>query len=164
MNILKGLVAGAVAGAAASWAMERFQEQWLLRRGDAGETPGNMGALGTEPATMKAADALAQAVTGAPVSPEHREAAGETVHYVTGAGIGGLYGLLAELAPGPTFGLGAGYGVAVALGVDEALVPALGLSRPAREVPASQHAYNLASHLVYGLTLEGARRVVRALL
>ena len=124
MNLFKGLIAGALAGAAASWVMERFQEQWLLREGDAGET----------------------------------------VHYVTGAGIGGIYGLLAELAPGPTFGLGAGYGVAVALGVDEALVPALGLSRPAREVPASQHAYNLASHLVYSLTLEGARRVVRALL
>ncbi len=164
MNLFKGLLAGALAGAAASWVMERFQEQWLLREGDAGETPGNMGALGTEPATMKAADTVAQAVTGVPVPAQQRELAGEAMHYATGAGVGGVYGVLAEIAPGPTFGLGAVYGAAVALGVDEMLVPALGLSKPARDVPPSQHAYNLASHLVYGLTLEGARRVFRVLL
>jgi uncharacterized membrane protein YagU involved in acid resistance len=86
------------------------------------------------------------------------------MHYATGAGVGGVYGVLAEIAPRPIFGLGAVYGAAVALGLDEALVPALGLSKPAREVPPSQHAYNLASHLVYGVTLEGARRIIRLLL
>ena len=163
MNLLRGLVAGAIAGAAASWVMERFQEQWLLREGNAGETPGNLGALGTEPATIKAADAVARAVTGQPVPDGRREAAGEAVHYATGAGLGALYGVLAEIAPAPTFGLGAAYGAAVALGVDEALVPALGLAKPARETPPSQHAFNLASHLVYGVALEGARRIVRAI-
>ena len=164
MNLFKGLVAGALAGAAASWVMERFQEQWLIREGNAGETPGNLGALGTEPATMKAADTVAQAVTGAPVPAEQRELAGEAMHYATGAGVGGLYGVLAEVAPGPTLSLGAVYGAAVALGVDEALVPALGLSKPAREIRPSEHAYNLASHLVYGVTLEAARRILRAVL
>jgi hypothetical protein len=164
MNLFKGLVAGALAGVAASWVMERFQEQWLLREGNAGVTPGNMGALGAEPATMKAADAVSEAITGGPVPAEQRELAGEAMHYAAGAGAGGLYGVLAEVAPGPTLGLGAAYGAAVALGVDEALLPALGLSKPAREVPPSEHAYNLASHLVYGVTLEGARRIIRALL
>jgi putative membrane protein len=164
MNLFKGLIAGALAGAAASWVMERFQEQWLLREGNAGETPGNMGALGAEPATMRAADALAEAVTGAPVPAQRRELAGEAMHYATGAGVGGVYGVLAEIAPGPTFSLGAVYGTAVALGVDEALLPALGLAKPARDVRPSEHAYNLASHVVYGLTLEGARRILRVLL
>ena len=164
MNLFKGLVAGALAGVAASWVMERFQEQWLLREGNAGVTPGNMGALGAEPATMKAADAVAQAVTGSPVPDQQRELAGEAMHYATGAGVGALYGVLAEIAPGPTLTLGAAYGAAVAVGVDEALVPALGLSKPAREVRPSEHAYNLASHLVYGVALEGARRILRLLL
>ena len=164
MNLFKGLVAGALAGAAASWVMERFQEQWLLREGNAGVTPGNMGALGAEPATMKAADAVAQAVTGAPVPDRQRELAGEAMHYATGAGVGGVYGVLAEIVPGASFGLGAAYGAAVALGVDETLVPALGLSKPAKKVPPSEHAYNLASHLVYGLALEAARRIVRVVL
>jgi hypothetical protein len=164
MNLIKGLVAGALAGAAASWVMERFQEQWVLREGNAGETPGNMGSLGREPSTMKAADAVAQAVTGAPVPAERRELAGEAMHYATGAGVGGLYGILAEVAPGPSFLLGGVYGAAVAIGGDEMIVPALGLSRPARDVRPSEHAYNLASHLVYGLTLEGARRILRVIL
>lgn len=164
MNLFKGVIVGALAGVAASWVMERFQEQWLLHEGNAGETPGNMGSLGAEPATMKAADAVAESLTGSPVPDQQREVAGEAMHYATGAGVGAVYGLLAELAPGPTFGLGAGYGVAIALGVDEALLPALGLARPARQVPPSQHAYNLASHAVYGLALEGARRILRVLL
>jgi putative membrane protein len=164
MNLFKGLVVGAVAGVAASWVMERFQEQWLLREGDAGETPGNMGALGTEPATMKAADALAQTLTGSPVPEQRRELAGEAMHYATGAGVGAVYGLLAEILPGSKLALGTGFGVAVALGLDEGLVPALGLSKPPAEVRPSQHAYNLASHVVYGLALEGARRILRVLL
>ena len=164
MNLIKGLVAGALAGAAASWVMERFQEQWVLREGNAAETPGNMGALGSEPATMKAADRVAVAVSGQPVPANKRELAGEAMHYATGAAAGAGYGILAEIAPGPTFFLGAAYGTAVALGADEVLVPALGLSRPARDVPPSEHAYNLASHLVYGLTLEGSRRILRVLL
>ena len=163
MNLFKGLVAGALAGVAASWVMERFQEQWLLREGNAGQTPGNIGALGEEPATMRAADAVAETLTGHPVPAARREIAGEAMHYVTGAGIGAVYGLLAEIAPGPTLALGAGYGVAVALGVDEALVPALGLTKPARQVRPSEHAYNLASHVVYGVALEGARRILRLL-
>jgi uncharacterized membrane protein YagU involved in acid resistance len=78
--------------------------------------------------------------------------------------VGAVYGLLAEFAPRATFGLGAGYGTAVALGLDEMIVPALGLGAPAMETPPSTHAYGLASHLVYGLTLEGVRRIVRAVL
>lgn len=160
MNLFKGLVAGALAGVAAGWVMERFQEQWTQREQAAGGASGG----DDEPSTVKAADRVAVAVSGQPVPPERREQAGEAVHYATGAGVGGIYGLLAEIAPGPTFGLGAAYGTAVALGLDEVIVPALGLSKTARETPPSVHAYSLASHLVYGLTLEGARRIIRVLL
>ena len=63
-----------------------------------------------------------------------------------------------------TAGTGGGYGAAVWLIGDEAVVPLLGLSKPPSQYPASTHVYALASHLVYGLTLEGGRRAVRALL
>jgi uncharacterized membrane protein YagU involved in acid resistance len=63
-----------------------------------------------------------------------------------------------------TAGAGSAYGAAVWLVGDEAVVPLLGLSKPPSQYPASTHAYALASHLVYGLTLEGGRRAVRALL
>ena len=61
-------------------------------------------------------------------------------------------------------GFGAAYGTAVAVGLDDTLVPRLGLAKGPKETPPSVHAYGLASHLVYGLTLEGVRRIVRAVL
>jgi hypothetical protein len=161
MNIFKGLIAGALGGLAAGYVMERFQAAWTkAEQVKGGSSSGGDG----DPSTVKAADRVALAATGHPVPSEQREAAGEAVHYATGAGVGAVYGFLAEFAPRATFGLGAGYGTAVALGLDEMIVPALGLGKPAAETPPSIHAYSLASHLVYGLTLEGVRRIVRAVL
>ena len=162
MNVIKGAVAGVVGGLAASYVMEQFQAAWSR----AEQAKGGSGASGGggDSATVKAADRVALAVTGSPVPSPYRETAGEAVHYLTGGGVGAVYGFLAEFAPRATFGLGAGYGAAVALGLDDMVVPALGLGKSAGETPPSTHAYSLASHLVYGLTLEGVRRIVRAVL
>ena len=162
MNLFKGLVAGALAGAAASYVTERFQAEWAKAEDAAGGASPSSGP--DDPATVKAADRVAVAVTGSPVPPAHREQASEIVHYTTGAGVGAIYGALTEIAPVLTFGFGAAYGGAVAIGLDDTLVPKLGLGKSAKETPPSEHAYSLASHLVYGLTLEGARRVIRVLL
>jgi len=40
----------------------------------------------------------------------------------------------------------------------------LGLKKPPTEYPLSEHAYALASHLVYGLTTEMVRGAVRNVL
>lgn len=162
MNLFKGLVAGALAGVAASYVMERFQAEWTKAEEKNGGSSPSGGA--EEPATVKAADRVAVAVTGSPVPPARRDQAGEIVHYTTGAGVGAVYGALSEVAPLLTFGFGAAYGGAVAIGLDDTLVPKLGLAKSAAETPPSVHAYSLASHLVYGLTLEGARRIIRVLL
>lgn len=162
MNLFKGLVAGALAGVAASWVMERFQAKWNEAEEQAGGENSSGGS--EESSTVKAADRVAMATTGHPVPPPYRDQAGEVVHYSTGAGVGAAYGLLSEIAPGLTFGFGTAYGVAVAIGLDETLVPKLGLSKGPKETAPSVHAYGLASHLVYGLTLEGARRLIRAVL
>lgn len=160
-DVFKGAVAGALAGLAAGYVMERFQAWWGEQEAKAG---GGSSDDASEPSTVKAADRVSMAVTGHPVPPARRDAAGEAVHYTTGAGVGAVYGALAEIAPATTFGFGAAYGAAVALGLDETVVPALGLGKGPRETPPSEHAYGLASHLVYGLALEGSRRIVRAIL
>lgn len=162
MNLFKGLVAGAVGGVAASYVMERFQAEWTRREDEAGGEGGSGGE--EDPATIKAADRVAMAATGHPVPSDYRDQAGEAVHYTTGAGVGAVYGALSEIAPVLTFGFGAAYGTAVAIGLDDTLVPKLGLAKGPKETPPSEHAYSLASHIVYGLTLEGVRRVVRAVL
>ena len=78
--------------------------------------------------------------------------------------MGAFYGGLAELEPRATAGAGLPYGAAVFVGADEVAVPALGLSKPPQEYPASAHIYGLASHLVYGLSLEMARRGIRRMM
>lgn len=162
MNLFKGLVAGALAGVAASYVMERFQAAWSEAESANGGSDPSSGA--EDPATVKAADQVAIAATGHPVPHALRKPAGEVVHYATGAGVGAVYGAVSEIAPALTLGFGAAYGTAVAIGLDDTLVPRLGLAKGPKETPPSTHAYSLASHLVYGVTLEGVRRIIRAVL
>jgi putative membrane protein len=83
------------------------------------------------------------------------------LHYGFGALTGAAYGVLAELAPGVTRGVGVPFGTAVWLGADEIAVPAFGLSGLPWEHPPSVHARALAAHLVYGVATEGLRRLAR---
>jgi putative membrane protein len=53
------------------------------------------------------------------------------------------------------------FGAAVWVIADEAVVPALGLSKSGKDYPLSTHVYAIASHLVFGLTTELVRRNVR---
>jgi uncharacterized membrane protein YagU involved in acid resistance len=47
------------------------------------------------------------------------------------------------------------------IAADEFAVPALGLSSKPSETPLSTHIYELAGHLVYGLTMGGVHSLVR---
>ena len=113
-----------------------------------------------DPATVKAADRVALAVTGGPVPDRYRPASGEVVHYLLGATLGAAYGLAAEYRPGIGVGFGNAYGVAAALLLDDAAVPAAGLGPPPWRTSAGTHGYALASHLVFGTVLEGTRALL----
>ena len=140
---------------AASWIMPRFQ---LLLSHALGHTDPHEGQ--GEDATVKTAQRISSAVACHELSAEEKKVAGPLVHYAYGTGIGALYGGLAQKFENATSGFGAAYGAAAwALG-DEIAVPALGLGKKPTETPASQHLQLLAAHLVYGITLEGIRRLV----
>lgn len=169
----KGFLAGLIGGLVASCVMEQFQNAWNAvasrlqrRRIDRGESPqspeqtSNEDAQ-SEPATVKAAELISEKLLRRPL-PEHaKQAAGEVVHYAFGSALGAAYGVLAEWQPRVTAGRGLPFGAVVWLVGDEIGVPAMGLSKPAREYPLSIHLYALASHLVYGATTEIVRRGVR---
>lgn len=148
---LIGLMAGIAAGLVASAAMAAFQ----ARASKVIEQDG-----GEDPATVQAADALSEAVTGEPVPEPYRKAAGTTVHYVAGAVIGGIYGLITEYRPEASAGFGSAYGIATSALLDEAAVPALDLGPAPGDTPVETHVYGVASHLVYGLVLEGVRALI----
>ncbi len=149
---IRGVAAGIAAGIVASLAMNLFQKAW------AKTLP--MPSTGGDPATVKAAQRVSRLTTGKYVPAEDKEAAGEAVHYLFGALLGGAYGLLAEYRPEVTLGHGTAFGVASAA-FDEFGVPAAGLSGPPTEFPAATHAYALASHVVFGGVTEATRRLVR---
>ena len=149
----RGLAAGIAAGLVASLAMNLFQKAWAK----ALPPPGS----GDDPATVKAAQRASRAATGEYFAKEDKEAAGNAVHYLFGAVLGGAYGLLAEYRPEVTSGYGTLFGLGSAT-FDEAAVPAVGMSGPPTDFSAATHAYALASHVVFGTVTEATRRLVRA--
>ena len=171
-NVWKGAAAGLAAGLAATWVMTQFQElSGKLSEPHKKENPQHSAKRGkqesakqknqADDATVKAADKLSRGLFHHELSQREKEVAGPAMHYSFGALTGVAYGVLAELAPGVTRGAGAPFGTAVWLGADEVAVPAFRLAGPPWEHPASVHARALAAHLVYGVTTEGVRRLVR---
>jgi uncharacterized membrane protein YagU involved in acid resistance len=163
-NVWKGMLAGAIAGLAASWAMNRFQESWsevqqkLQQHSEAQESSGG------EDATMKTVGAIGHDVLHIELSREQKESYAPLVHYAFGTATGALYGALAEHYPVVKKKWGTEFASAVFLAADELAVPALKLSKPPIESPISKHIYGWASHLVYGLSTETARRGMRAMM
>ncbi|MBC9034043.1 DUF1440 domain-containing protein [Sphingomonas sp. JC676] len=146
-----GLVAGVAAGLVASAAMAAFQDRASKLLPDENDE---------DPATVKAADAASEAVIGDPVPEPYREQAGQLVHYVVGGVLGGIYGVLTEYRPEASAGFGSAYGIATSTLLDEVAVPAAGLGPESDEAPVATHAFGAASHLVYGVVLEGVRWLI----
>lgn len=177
-SVLRGMAAGLVAGLAASWVMNEFQQlrpqssppgdreresdedhadpqerkEQLSRQGD------------DENATVKTAQAIAQHVLHRDLTPEEKRIAGPAVHYAYGSLVGALYGGLSELLPVASAGMGLPFGAALWLMGDEVAVPALGLAKPPTEYSPEVHADALAGHLMYGVTTDVLRRVLRHVL
>lgn len=178
-DLLKGVAAGLTAGFIASWTMNEFQAAWS-KAAEGFEKPHGAQAMqpsgGEAPkkdeqekeqqddATVKAARAISENILGRELEESEKKGAGAAVHYAFGTATGGLYGAMAEFAPGVTRGAGLPFGTAFWLVADETAVPLLGLSEGPTKYPLSTHVYALASHLVYGLTAELTRRAVRNIL
>ena len=163
-SVWKGLLAGLAGGLTATFAMSQFQavsKHWFFPQHQGGQShpPSEQ-----EPATAKAAQSISRAATGHELTESEKKIGGPAVHYAFGAGNGMLYGALSEFQPKTRAARGAAFGAGLWAVADEIGVPALGLSKPPREEPASSHLYGLASHLVYGLTTDAVSRGVRALL
>jgi Protein of unknown function (DUF1440) len=179
-SIGKGLAAGIAGGLVASAVMNQFQSLVSkLMEGDQRSHGAQSQQQGfpdhgislelqkrgsDEPddnAAVRTGNAVSEFVFNHRMSKQEKEVSGEVAHYAMGAASGAIYGVAAEFAPEATTGLGLPFGAAVWLVADEAIVPALGLSKSAKEYPLSIHVYAFTSHLVYGLTTELVRRGVR---
>jgi uncharacterized membrane protein YagU involved in acid resistance len=183
-NAAKGLAAGMIGGLAATWVMTRFGEgvtRLTSRRAARESEPLREQALGggprpdaphlpsrdrssaesQEPATVKAATAVAEQVFHRELTPQQKPAAGAVVHYAFGTLTGGLYGTAAEYWQPLRAGGGTLFGTVFWALSDELAVPALGLAKGPRAYSLGVHSKALASHIVYGATAELIRRTLR---
>jgi hypothetical protein len=165
-NIWKGMLVGLVAGLVASWTMNRFQDVWIAASRPSDKEDKKRAEHVSEDesqddTTVKAASAISEGLFEHKLTPAEKKIAGPAVHYAVGATGGVVYGVASEFLPRVTTGFGLPYGTAFWLVVDEGAVPSLGLSKGPTEYPLSTHAYALASHLVFGVTAEGVRRLLR---
>ena len=147
------LFKGAVAGAAAVWAMDRLG--WALwKREDPRALARERTARveGMDPAHV-VANRVADAV-GRPLHPRQPHPAGIAVHYGIGMGPAMAYAALRHRAPALRAGRGLAYGLGLFLAVDEGVVPALGLASGPAAYPWQAHARGLVTHLVLGLVTD----------
>ncbi len=167
-NIGVGLLSGIIGGLVGTFVMSEVRTMlqppqrptfWSKR-----EREQRARAAGSQDATKKAADKLAQAVLRRKLSKQEKEVAGPLVHYTYGSLSGGFYGLATALEPQLGAGAGLPFGAAVWLLGDELATPALGLTPSSKHYPLSTHLYSLATHLVYGVTTDAMRRLLRGLL
>jgi putative membrane protein len=174
-NVASGVIAGAVGGLVASWAMNVFIERAGAKLQHAVESDEERRQAemkqamqsddGKEDATMKTADVLVETVTGGQhLTYEQKKVGGPIVHYVFGTLMGALYGAAAEYSHVVRSGNGTLFGAALFTGADLVAVPALNLSSASGDEPVSSLATPYAAHLVYGVTTEVVRRMVRGVL
>ena len=152
-KILRGALAGLVAGVAASFVMDQFQAA-------VGALSSSEGGEEQEPATQKAADSMGRAVTGHEPAQADKPLAGQAMHYALGIGLGVAYGIAAEFRPSVTAGFGTAFGLGTATLLDEGAVPAVGLGSVPWKAGLTSNLYAYASHLVFGGTAELVRRRV----
>jgi putative membrane protein len=143
------LLIGIAAGLVASGAMNLFQAAVAkaIHQPESGES-----------AATKAADAASQAVSGKPVKRTVKKTADQVVHYATGAVMGGIYGVVGGMVSTLMAAKGLLYGAGTWLVADELAVPLLGLAPKPNRTKLRDHVFALASHLVFGLTLDWSRR------
>lgn len=83
------------------------------------------------------------------------------MHWSVGAAVGGAYGAMAEYFPTATANKGAAFGMALETLAEEGTLPALGLLTGSASAGS---AAKITSHVVYGVTTEVVRGLVRRLL
>jgi uncharacterized protein DUF1440 len=175
-DVVVGLVAGVVAGVIGAWAMNQVGPA-LDQLRHAGQRRAN-GGHGEESkkkksgqqransdedqsATVRVARIVSRAALGHDVPEDSQHLAGNAVHFTVGALNGAMYGAMAEIWPHVVAGRGTLFGALLWASADEAALPALGLAAPPTRYPISSHAESLTTHLVYGLTTDTVRRLIR---
>src|SRR3954447_2144511 len=155
------LLAGALAGAAAVWVMDRVD--WFNYRRGLDDERTRRQTRRARPRGMDPAHVLAAQTTeaaGVAMSTRQLHTAGLAVHYGLGAVPGALYGALRGRVAYVDAGRGSLFGLGLFLTKDEALNPISGLSGRPQDYPWTAHARGFIAHLVYGVVTDTLCRLM----
>jgi putative membrane protein len=144
-SLWKGFLAGAIGGLAGAAAKAA---------GEAVYPPRTLGQI-APPAV------LLNRLSSQPLSEEEEEVSVQAIHWGFGALVGGVYGALAEYQPVVTGRIGADFGLALCGITHVSALPLLGLTESPENQTVREHASELVTHAVYGVTTEVVRRLVR---
>ena len=147
-SLAKGLIAGLIGGLVGTLAKTLAERMFPPR------THG-------EPEPTEVA---AQRVAGHPLDADTKAIASEGIHWGYGAAVGAAYGALAEYFPAATAKEGASFGMALEALTHETALPALGLAGEPEDETMRERASEVTSHVVYGVTTEFVRHLVRKIL
>ncbi len=148
LSLLKGLLAGLAGGLVGSAAKVVAEELFPPR---------------TKGRTIPPRILIDRAVeaTNASVPEPAKQAATQGIHWAFGTMIGGAYGVAAELSPKVTSWRGGVFGLTVNRVAHDNLLPKMELVAPVPEQPAQERVSEWITHVVYGVTTDTVRRLVR---
>lgn len=156
--IARGVAIGLMGGLAGSWMMNQF---WAVQSKLQQEDPQEKKDRGVDNAPAKVAEAVSRPLLRRQLSRSEKKTGGSIVHYAFGAAMGALYGGLCEAVPAANAGFGSAYGTALWATADEIMVPALKLGPPPQEASAEKHLSGFGAHVIFGLTTEAVRQLLR---
>lgn len=146
--VARDLVAGAVAGAAATWLMNQTTTILYEKEDDAAKQREDQ-ARGGETAYAIAAGRIARAMS-VDLDKDRRSQLGTALHWTLGIGAGIGYALARRRWPGIARGAGLPFGIAFFLLMDEGMNTALHFTPPPRAFPWQAHARGAAGHAIFG--------------
>lgn len=156
----KDLLKGAIAGAVATWIMDRVTTRMYEHENEPArrmEDRARHGRTAYEAAADKVAGLL-----GRKLNPQERRRLGSAIHWGLGIAAGAAYGAFGRRIPAVRRAGGSAFGTTFWATIDEGLVSLLGLTPPPKAFPWETHARGLAGHLTYGIVADRTLRVLDA--
>ena len=153
MGLIGNATRGAVAGAAATWAMDQITTVMLTVQAPEVTAQEEAARPGGKSSVTNLVDRV-ETETGLVVPPKRRALVEQVVHYALGALPGAIYGVVRRWIPFARAGSGLFYGLGVFALNDEYMNAKLGLSSGPGAYPPETHLRGLAGHAVLGVATE----------
>jgi hypothetical protein len=153
MAMRRDAIRGAIAGAAATWLMDRLTTGMYQSQAPAVTAREAAAQPNGKSSVANLVDRF-EAGTGLSVPPNRRPMVETAVHYLLGIVPGALYGIVRRRLPFMRIANGLGFGMTLFAVNDEYANTALRLAGPPRAYPLQTHFRGLAGHAVLGMATE----------